>query len=58
LKKANETTDKQKKIMDEEWEKKVSESVKETEREKLKAAEVEAQNWQASIEQFERLKIE
>lgn len=57
LKKANETTVRQKKIMDEEWEQKVSESVKETEREKLKAAEAEARNWQASIEQFEKLKI-
>jgi valyl-tRNA synthetase len=58
LKKANETAAKQKKIMDEEWEQKVSEAVKETEREKLKAAEIEARNYAASIEQFERLKLE
>jgi valyl-tRNA synthetase len=58
LKKANEVQERQKKIMDKEWEEKVSEAVKETEREKLKAAEVESRNWVASIEQFERLKIE
>lgn len=58
LKKANETTERQKKIMDAEWEEKVSGAVKEQEKEKLKAAEIEARNWQASIEQFERLKIE
>ena len=37
---------------------KVSDVVKEGEREKLRAAETEGRNWQASIEQFERLKIE
>jgi valyl-tRNA synthetase len=58
LKKANETAAKQKKIMDKEWEEKVSEAVKEVEREKLKAAEIEARNWEASIQQFERLKLE
>lgn len=58
LKKANETVEKQKKIMDEEWEAKVSEAVKEQEREKLKWAELEGTNWQKSLEQFERLKIE
>lgn len=57
LKKANETVEKQKKIMDGEWEAKVSEAVKETEREKLKAAEVEGKNWEASISQFEKLRI-
>ncbi|KAH7123561.1 valyl-tRNA synthetase-like protein [Dendryphion nanum] len=58
LKKANETVEKQRKIMDAGWEAKVSEAVKETEREKLKAAELEGGNWEKSIEQFERLKIE
>lgn len=46
------------KVMDEEWEKKVSEAVKEGERERLRAAEVEGRNWERSIEQFERLKLE
>lgn len=58
LRKADETAARQKKIMDKEWEEKVSGAVKEMEREKLKAAEVEARNWQASIEQFEKLKLE
>ena len=57
LKKANETVDKQKKIMDAEWEEKVSDVVKEQEKEKLRAAEIEGRNWQASIEQFEKLKL-
>ncbi|PSN69580.1 valyl-tRNA synthetase-like protein [Corynespora cassiicola Philippines] len=58
LKKATESVEKLKKIMDPEWEEKVSDSVKETEKEKLKAAEIEGRNWEASIQQFERLKIE
>ncbi|KAJ4287390.1 hypothetical protein N0V90_012789 [Kalmusia sp. IMI 367209] len=58
LKKANETVERQKKIMDNDWEEKVSEVVKETEREKLKAAEVEGANWQKSLEQFEKLKLD
>jgi valyl-tRNA synthetase len=58
LKRANEVAEKQRKIMDGEWEEKVSSAVKEMEREKLRAAEVEARNWEASIGQFERLKIE
>ena len=57
LKKANETVDKQKKIMDADWEEKVSDVVKEQEKEKLRAAEIEGRNWQASIEQFEKLKL-
>jgi valyl-tRNA synthetase len=57
LKKANETIEKQKKIMDADWEEKVSDVVKEQEKEKLKAAEIEGKNWQASIEQFEKLKL-
>ena len=58
LTKANETITRQKKIMDDEWEQKVSDAVKEQEREKLKTAELEAKNWEASIEQFEKMKIE
>jgi valyl-tRNA synthetase len=58
LGKANETIERQKKIMDDEWEQKVSEVVKDQEKSKLKDAETEARNWQASIEQFERLKLE
>jgi valyl-tRNA synthetase len=58
LSKASETITRQKKIMDKEWEEKVSDVVKEQERSKLKDAETEARNWQASIEQFERLKLE
>jgi valyl-tRNA synthetase len=58
LKKADEVVGKQKKLMDSEWEEKVSGAVKEQEREKLKAAEVEARNWEASIEQFEKLKLD
>ena len=57
LKKANETVEKQKKIMDADWEEKVSDVVKEQEKEKLRAAEIEGSNWQASIEQFEKLKL-
>jgi valyl-tRNA synthetase len=44
--------------MDAEWEEKVSDVAKEQERSKLKDAETEARNWQASIEQFEKLKLE
>jgi valyl-tRNA synthetase len=58
LGKASETITRQKKIMDAEWEEKVSDVAKEQERSKLKDAETEARNWQASIEQFERLKLE
>jgi valyl-tRNA synthetase len=58
LVKANETIERQKKIMDDEWEQKVSDVVKDQEKSKLKDAETEARNWQASIEQFERLKLE
>jgi valyl-tRNA synthetase len=58
LKKNNEVVEKQRKLMDDAWEEKVSEGVKEMEREKLRAAEVEGRNWEKSIEQFERLKIE
>jgi valyl-tRNA synthetase len=39
------------------WEAKVSEAVKEMEREKLRGAELEGRNWQKSLEQFERLKL-
>lgn len=58
LKKATETIEKQKQIMDADWEGKVSDVVKDQEKEKLKAAEIEARNWQASIEQFQSLKLE
>ena len=58
LGKANETITRQKKIMDADWEEKVSDVVKEQERSKLRDAETEARNWQASIEQFESLKLE
>lgn len=59
LKKANETVDKQKKIMGvDNWEEKASDVVKEAEREKLKAAEVDGANWQKTLEQFEKLKLE
>ncbi|KAF2132681.1 valyl-tRNA synthetase-like protein [Dothidotthia symphoricarpi CBS 119687] len=58
LKKATETIEKQKQIMDVDWEGKVSDVVKEQEKEKLKGAEIEARNWQASIEQFHSLKLE
>ncbi|KAF2807522.1 uncharacterized protein BDZ99DRAFT_393066, partial [Mytilinidion resinicola] len=58
LKKANETVEKQRNIMDKSWEAKVSEAVKETEREKLRAAELEGGNFaKSSIAQFEMLKI-
>lgn len=58
LTKANDTITRQKKIMDKEWEEKVSDVVKALESEKLRAAELEAKNWQASIEQFQSLKLE
>ena len=58
LSKANDTIARQKKIMDPEWEEKVSDVVKDQERSKLQDAETEARNWQASIEQFQRLKLE
>lgn len=58
LGKANETITRQKKIMDKDWEDKVSDVVKEQERENLKTAELEAKNWEASIEQFQSLKLE
>jgi valyl-tRNA synthetase len=58
LKKATETVEKQKKVMDADWEAKVSDAVREQEKEKLKAAETESRNWEASIEQFEKLKLE
>ncbi|KAF2266081.1 valyl-tRNA synthetase [Lojkania enalia] len=59
LRKANEVVQKQKKILGmEDFEEKVSEAIKEMEREKLKAAETEGRNWEMSINQFERLKIE
>lgn len=58
LVKANETITRQKKIMDDEWEQKVSDAVKEQEKEKLRTAELEARNWEASIEQFQKMKIE
>ena len=58
LSKANETITRQKKIMDKDWEDKVSDAVKEQEKEKLKTAELEAKNWEASIEQFQSLKLE
>lgn len=58
LAKANETITRQKKVMDNDWEEKVSDVVKEQEREKLRAAELEAKNWEASIEQFQTLKLE
>ncbi|CBX95543.1 similar to valyl-trna synthetase [Plenodomus lingam JN3] len=58
LSKANETITKQKKLMDDEWQNKVSAVVKEYERERLRAAELEARNWEASIQQFQSLKLE
>lgn len=58
LSKASETITRQKKIMDADWEEKVSDVVKEQERSKLRDAEMEAKNWQASIEQFQQLKLE
>jgi valyl-tRNA synthetase len=57
LKKANETIEKQRKMMDASWESKVSEAVKVAEREKLRAAELEGCNFEKSIAQFETLKI-
>ena len=59
LRKANETVERQKKIMGAEgWEGKASDVVKEGEREKLRAAEIEGANWEMTLEQFERLKLE
>ena len=58
LVKANEIIARQKKVMDEEWEERVSDVVKEQEREKLKGAKLEAKNWEASIQQFHSLKLE
>ena len=43
--------------MDESWEAKVSDAVKETERERLRAAELEGGSFEKSIAQFEKLKI-
>ncbi|KAL5421761.1 hypothetical protein PMIN04_005280 [Paraphaeosphaeria minitans] len=58
LKKANETVERQNKIMGvENWEEKANDVVKEAEREKLKAAEVDGANWQKTLEQFEKLKL-
>ncbi|KAF2869575.1 valyl-tRNA synthetase [Massariosphaeria phaeospora] len=57
LRRANDSIEKLKKIMDEEWEEKVSEAVKEMERERLRAAELERGNFEKSIEQFLGLKI-
>jgi valyl-tRNA synthetase len=57
LEKAKDTIQKQRKIMDEAWELKVSEAVKEAEREKLRAAELESSNFEKSIAQFEQLKL-
>ncbi|RMZ67579.1 hypothetical protein GMOD_00001526 [Pyrenophora seminiperda CCB06] len=57
LKKAKDTVEKQLKIMDESWELKVSEAVKEAERDKLRAAELDSSNIEKSIAQFEELKI-
>ena len=49
---------KQRKILSEEgFEEKVSEVVKDMEKEKLKNAEAESKNWEMSIQQFEKLKI-
>lgn len=59
LKRANETVEKQRKIMGAEgWEGKASDAVKEAEREKLRAAEVEGRNWEGTLEQFERMRLE
>ncbi|KAF2750725.1 valyl-tRNA synthetase-like protein [Sporormia fimetaria CBS 119925] len=58
LAKANEAAEKQRKIMDAEWEEKVSPAVQEVEREKLRAVETEARNWEGSLRQFESLKLE
>ncbi|KAF2739349.1 hypothetical protein EJ04DRAFT_531980 [Polyplosphaeria fusca] len=58
LEKANETIQKQKKIMGaEDYEAKVSEAVKEGEKEKLRAAETDARNLEMSINQFQTLKL-
>ncbi|ORY15058.1 valyl-tRNA synthetase-like protein [Clohesyomyces aquaticus] len=59
MQKAGEVVEKQKKIMGAgDWEEKVSEAVKETEREKLRAAEVERRNLEGSLSQFERMKLD
>ena len=58
LQKADEAIQKQRKILGAgDFEEKVSEAVKEIEREKLKAAETESKNLERSIEQFEKLKL-
>jgi len=57
LRKACEAVKKQRKIMDKTWEAKVSEVIKETEQEKLRAAELECVNFEKSIAQFEKLHI-
>jgi valyl-tRNA synthetase len=58
LQKADETIQKQKKILGaEDYEAKVSEAVKEGEKEKLRAAETEARNLEMSINQFQTLKL-
>jgi valyl-tRNA synthetase len=58
LKKATEAVTRQKKILGEEgFEEKVSDVVKEIEKEKLRTAEAETRNWEMSIQQFEKLKI-
>ncbi|KAF1959129.1 valyl-tRNA synthetase-like protein [Byssothecium circinans] len=58
LQKSNETIAKQRKLMDSEWEAKVSEAVKDIEKEKLKDAEAEGRNLEKSLEQFEKMKLE
>lgn len=45
-------------LNEEGFEEKVSDVVKEIEKEKLRSAEAESRNWEMSIQQFERLKIE
>ena len=58
LQKATEAVNNQKKIMAvPDYQDKVSDAVKEGNREKLQAAEMDSRNLQHSIEQFERLKL-
>jgi valyl-tRNA synthetase len=57
LKKTLETAEKQKNIMDANWEARVSNAVREQEKEKLKTAETERRNREASIGQFKRPKL-
>lgn len=58
LQKASAASQKQKKLMDsEDFKAKVSEAVMDSEQEKLADLEAEIRNYEATVEQFERMKL-